>query len=62
MTERDPALQGFDALIGTWDIEAKHRLIEDVVPRARAAGARRRGRSLGGPSSRRCRGSVRSTS
>ena len=32
MTERDPALRGFDALIGTWDIEAKHRLSEDVVP------------------------------
>jgi hypothetical protein len=31
MTERDPALQGFDALIGTWDIEAKHRLMDAVV-------------------------------
>jgi hypothetical protein len=31
MTERDPALEPFDALIGTWDTEAKHRLVEEVV-------------------------------
>jgi len=27
-----PALAGFDALIGTWDTEAVHRLIDAVVP------------------------------
>ena len=31
MTERDPALEGFDALIGTWDTEAKHRLVDETV-------------------------------
>ena len=31
MTERDPALEPFEALIGTWDIEAKHRLVDAVV-------------------------------
>lgn len=31
MTERDPALEPFEALIGTWDVEAKHRLVEEVV-------------------------------
>src|SRR5262245_23376807 len=31
MTERDPALEPFDALIGTWDTEAKHRLVDEVV-------------------------------
>jgi hypothetical protein len=31
MTERDPALEPFDALIGTWDMEAKHRLVDEVV-------------------------------
>ena len=31
MSERDPALQRFDALIGTWDTEAKHRLVDAVV-------------------------------
>jgi hypothetical protein len=31
MTERDPALEPFDALIGTWDTEAKHRLVDAVV-------------------------------
>jgi hypothetical protein len=31
MTERDPALEPFDALIGTWDIEAKHRLVDEIV-------------------------------
>src|SRR5919202_505057 len=32
MTERDPLLAPFDALIGTWDTEAKHRLVDEVVP------------------------------
>ena len=32
MTERDPALEPFDALIGTWDTEATHPLIDAVVP------------------------------
>jgi hypothetical protein len=31
MTDRDPALEPFDALIGTWDTEAKHRLVDGVV-------------------------------
>ena len=31
MAERDPALEPFDALIGTWDTEAKHRLVDEVV-------------------------------
>ena len=31
MGERDAALEPFDALIGTWDTEAKHRLVDDVV-------------------------------
>ena len=31
MSERDPALEPFDALIGTWDTEAKHRLVDEVV-------------------------------
>ena len=31
MTERDPALEPFQALIGTWDTEAKHRLVDQVV-------------------------------
>jgi hypothetical protein len=31
MTERDPALEPFEALVGTWDVEAKHRLVEEVV-------------------------------
>ena len=32
MTERDPALALFDALIGTWDTEATHPTIDAVVP------------------------------
>jgi hypothetical protein len=32
MTERDPALQPFDALIGTWATEATHPLFDAVVP------------------------------
>ena len=32
VTERDPQLQPFDALIGTWITEAKHRLLDEVVP------------------------------
>jgi hypothetical protein len=31
MTDRDPALEPFDALIGTWATESKHRLIDEVV-------------------------------
>jgi hypothetical protein len=31
MTERDPALEPFDALIGTWDTEATHPMVEGVV-------------------------------
>jgi hypothetical protein len=31
MTDRDPALEPFDALIGTWTTEAKHRMIDKVV-------------------------------
>ena len=31
MTDRDPALEPFDALIGTWATEAKHRLVDEVV-------------------------------
>ena len=34
MTERDPALQPFDALIGTWGTEATHPMIDAVVPGA----------------------------
>jgi hypothetical protein len=32
MTERDPTLEPFDALIGTWATEATHPLFEGVVP------------------------------
>jgi hypothetical protein len=31
MTERDPALGPFEALIGTWATEAKHRAVDAVV-------------------------------
>jgi hypothetical protein len=31
VAERDPALEPFDALTGTWDTEAKHRLVNEVV-------------------------------
>jgi hypothetical protein len=31
MTDRDPALEPFDALIGTWDTEATHPMVEGVV-------------------------------
>jgi hypothetical protein len=31
MTERDPALDPFDALIGTWTTEATHPLVDAVV-------------------------------
>jgi hypothetical protein len=34
MTERDPALEPFDALIGTWATEATHPLVDEVVPRS----------------------------
>jgi hypothetical protein len=32
MTERDPALAAFDALIGTWTTEATHPMFEGSVP------------------------------
>ncbi len=31
MTDRDPLLAPFGALIGTWSTEAKHRLVDEVV-------------------------------
>jgi hypothetical protein len=31
MTDRDPALEPFEALIGTWTMEAEHRLVDGVV-------------------------------
>jgi hypothetical protein len=34
MTERDPMLEPFDALIGTWATEATHPLVDEVVPGA----------------------------
>ena len=33
MSDRDPALQPFDALIGTWATEATHPRFDGVVPR-----------------------------
>jgi hypothetical protein len=32
MTDRDPALEPFDVLTGTWDTEATHPLFDGVVP------------------------------
>src|SRR4051812_42133017 len=32
MTDRDPTLEPFDALIGTWATEATHPLVDAVVP------------------------------
>jgi hypothetical protein len=32
LDERDPALEPFDALIGTWATEATHQLVDAVVP------------------------------
>jgi hypothetical protein len=32
MTDRDPALEPFDALIGTWVTEATHPSVDAVVP------------------------------
>jgi hypothetical protein len=32
MTDRDPALEPFDALIGTWGTDATHPLVDAVVP------------------------------
>ena len=31
MTDRDPLLAPFEALIGTWSTETKHRLVDEVV-------------------------------
>ncbi len=32
MTERDPAITAFDALVGTWETTATHPMIDAVVP------------------------------
>jgi hypothetical protein len=32
MADRDPALEPFEALIGTWETEATHPLFDGVVP------------------------------
>jgi hypothetical protein len=32
MTDRDPALAPFDALVGTWDTEVTHPMFDGVVP------------------------------
>jgi len=32
MTDRDPRLEPFEALIGRWDTEATHPLVDAVVP------------------------------
>src|SRR5262245_13543392 len=32
MTERDPALEPFQRLIGTWDTTAKHPAVDELVP------------------------------
>jgi hypothetical protein len=32
MTERDSRLGSFDALIGSWDTEAIHPLVDEIVP------------------------------
>ena len=32
MTDRDPALEPFDVLIGTWTTQATHPLFDGVVP------------------------------
>jgi hypothetical protein len=32
MTDRDPALEPFEALIGTWDTVATHPMVDAVVP------------------------------
>ena len=32
MTERDPALEPFEVLIGTWDTVATHPVVDGVVP------------------------------
>jgi hypothetical protein len=31
MSDRNPALEAFDALIGTWATEAKHVMVDEVV-------------------------------
>jgi hypothetical protein len=31
MTKRDPALDPFDALVGTWDAEAKHAAVSGTA-------------------------------
>ncbi len=32
MTDRDPTLEPFDALIGTWATQATHPLVDEIVP------------------------------
>src|SRR3954462_6295407 len=32
MSERDPAREAFDVLIGTWETEATHPMVDAVVP------------------------------
>jgi len=32
MSDRSPSLAPFEPLIGTWDTEAKHRLVDAIVP------------------------------
>jgi hypothetical protein len=32
MTDQDPLLEPFEALIGTWATEATHPLVDGVVP------------------------------
>jgi predicted Zn-dependent protease len=34
MTQRDPLLEPFDGLIGTWVTEATHPLVDEIVPGA----------------------------
>jgi hypothetical protein len=31
MPDRDPALAALDVLVGTWDTEGNHRLVEEVI-------------------------------
>jgi hypothetical protein len=31
MSNRDPRLEPFDALVGTWETRARHRLVDEVV-------------------------------
>jgi hypothetical protein len=42
ISERDPALEPFETLIGTWDTEAKHVLVDGRVRHRHVRVARRR--------------------